>query len=472
MKVKIGSFLGPLIVTVLALAVAIMILAGRWRRNTPGQTEQPERVIPPTPVSVTEVQLQSIEITDGYSGMIRPRERFVLGFEIAGRVERLGINTTGEKKGEFLDEGDWVSADDVLAQLDDRVLRARLEEVKAQLDQAKARVREYNARLEKAQSDMARARELRQRGSGVITNAEYQDVAAQLAVAEAQTTSAKAQQVTALAQIQMATKNLEDSTLRSPVRGVISKRYVNAGESVNPQQPIMEIIQVDDVLLVVGVPEAYVGGIRAGQPVHVELLARDRFRRKRPRTEGKVYQVAEAADQTTGLFDVEILLPNPRGDWKPGLIALAKIVVDEVRGLRIPMSCAVFRDEETFVFLLDEVGRDGKAYRFGLQDWIEEGSDLIVPVTSEAFRSGRKFLFSRGDDGKARQFDVRGWLAQGSNGIVPDPPDVYWTVVSRGQHRLVDGRKVKRVQLDDDRPAKMDSRPMVRPAAAVVGSKP
>jgi RND family efflux transporter MFP subunit len=472
MKAKIASYLVRVIVTGLALTVAIMVIAGRWRQSAPGETQQPERVIPKTPVSLTQVQLESIEITDGYSGMIRPRERFTLGFEIAGRVEKLGINTSGERKDKPLDEGDRVGAGDVLARLDDRVLRARLEEARAQLDQAKAQVKESNARLEKAQSDMARAKQLKQAGSRVITEAEYQDVAAQLAVAGARATAARAQSAVALAQLQTANKNLEDSTLRSPVSGVISKRYVNAGESVNPQQPVMEIIQVDEVLLVVGVPEAYVGEIQPGQRVHVELLARDRFRRKRPRAEGKVHQVAEAADQTTGLFEVEILLPNAQGHWRPGLIALAKIVVDEVQGFRIPMSFAMFRRDETFLFLLDEVGGDGKAHRFGLRDWIEEGSDLIVPVTSDALRNGETFLFSRDEDGKARRFDLPAWLAQGPNGIAPEPPEVYWTIVSRGQHRLVDGRKVRPVELDDDKPAKMDSRPLVRPAAPVVGSKP
>ncbi len=472
MKAKIETYLGRLIVTGLAVTVAIVVTASRWGRNAPGEGQDHQRVIPPTPVSVIQVPLESIEITDSYSGMIRPRERFSLGFEIAGRVETLGINNSGKRKDEPLDEGDWVSAGDVLARLDDRVLRARLEEAKAQLDQAKAQVKECNARLENAQSDMARSRELKQRGSRVITDAEYQDVAAKLAVADAQAIAARAQSAVALAHLQTAHKNLEDSTLLSPVKGVISKRYVNPGESVNPQQPVMEIIQVDEVLLVVGVPEAYVGEIRVGRPVHVELLARDRFRRKRPTTDGYVHQVAEAADQTTGLFEVEIVLRNSQRRWKPGLIALAKIVVDEVEGFRIPVTCAVFRQEETFLFLLDEVDKDGKAHRFGLPDWIEEGSDLVIPLSSDAFRGGETFLFSPGQDGKARRFDLRDWLAQGSDGILPQLPKVYWSVVSRGQHRLVDGRGVKLVPLDDGKPAEMDSRPLVRPAAPVVGSKP
>ena len=477
MRIKVSTYLGPLIVTGLAVAVAIMITAGRFRGNASEEGEKPDRAIPQTAVSVMRVPLESIEITDAYSGMIRPRERFSLGFEIAGRVAELGVNQGPRRQGKSLDEGDRVGAGDVLARLDDRVLRARLEEAKAQLDRAKAQNVEYNALLEKAQSDMGRAEELKRRGGRVITAADYQDTVSKLAVAEAQTSAGRAQLAVALAQLQTANKNLEDSTLLSPVSGVISKRYVNAGESVNPQQIVMEIIQVDEVLLVIGVPEAYVGAIRAGQQVHVELLARDRFGRKRPTTQGSVFQVAEAADQTTGLFDVEIVLSNPRRDWKPGLIALARIVVDEVQGFRIPMSCAVFRKDQTYLFLLDEVAKDGKAHRLGLRDWIEEGSDLVVPLGSAALGNGGKFLFSPGEDGHARRFDVPpdwntpDWGTPVGAAIPPELPEVYWTIVSRGQHRLVDGRPVKRVELRTEQPAQIDSQPRVRPAEEVVGSR-
>ncbi len=225
-------------------------------------------------------------------------------------------------------------------------------------------------------------------------------------VAVAKATFAKAQSLRPTA-----AKNLEDATLLTSVAGVIARRHVNVGESVSPHQPIMEIIQVEDVLLVVGVPEAYVGEIEIGQRAHVELLARDRFRRERPRGEGLVYRVAEAADRTSGLFEVEIRLPNSDGTWRPGLIALAHIVLKEVEGFRIPMASAVVRSDRTFLFTVGQVtegGKQGKAHRLPLEDWIEQDTDLILTDLSPKDRS----------------------------------------IVTRGQHRLVDGRDVLLVELE------------------------
>ena len=410
MGAKIGRIVGLLVVTGFALAVAIAVTAGGWGREAIRAGDRSSVAIPDTPVSAKRIELEPIEITDSYSGMIRPLERFSLGFEVAGRVIALGKND----KDEPLDEGDRVSAGQVLAKLDDRVLLARR-------DEAKARLKDATPRLEQAQSDLKRADELKRRSPRAITEAKYQGYVTQLAVAEAQLEMAKAQ-------FAMAEKNLEDATLISPVEGVISKRMVNVGESVNPQQAVMEVLQVHDVLLVIGVPEAYVGQIEVGQPARVKLLARNRFRQDRPEYTGEVYRVAEAADDTTSLFEVEIILSNPQGELKPGLIASARITVDRIEGFRVPFSSAVFRDNQTLLFTVDE------------QD-------------------------------KARRFKVEHWLEQDGHLIVPKPLPEHHTVVVRGQHRLVDGQAVQRVELGGDTAAAPRAEVPVR-ASSRTASKP
>ncbi len=426
MNAKLGRFLGLIIVTGFALTVAITVTAGGWGRAAPDGNGQSAKVIPETPVSVMQARLESIEITDSYSGMIRPWERFALGFEVAGRVIELGTANSGDGSvGRPLDEGDEVSAGQVLARLDDRVLLARLEE-------SRARLQEANAQLEEAQADMRRSQVLKDSESGnrAITEARYQEDVTQLAVANAQL-------ALATAQLQAANKQFQDTKLVSPVAGVISRRMVNAGESVTAHQTILEIIQVDAVLLVVGVPEAYVGEICAGQRVHVELLARDRFRRKRPSTTGRIHQVAEAADRTTGLFEVEIAVANPQRKWKPGLIALAHIVLTEVEGFRLPMAGAVFRKNKTFLFSaaadgepLTAAGQQGTAHRFELDDWIEQGAEMILA----------------------------------------ELPPRHRAVVVRGQHQLLDGQRVSVVGIDDKQAA--DESLPARTPTTVVGSRP
>ena len=94
MRKRIARFLALGIVTVAALVLAIAVTAGGLGRKQE-ESKAVEAASPPSPVSVEEVQLDSIEITDTYVGMIRPLERFMLGFEVAGRVIELGVNEAG-----------------------------------------------------------------------------------------------------------------------------------------------------------------------------------------------------------------------------------------------------------------------------------------------------------------------------------------------------------------------------------------
>lgn len=394
MKFKTGDYVGVSIVTVGALVLMFTIGAGSgsWSFGTSNAVATGERPIPKVPVSVVEAAPEPVEIMLRYAGMIRPLERYSLAFEIGGRVEALALNPQGNP----LNIGDRVEAGQVVAQLDSRLLRARLKRAKAV--------------LEKAQADLARTEDLRSRSPGTVTEAQYIDHVTMLVEAEAEVESAE--------------KSLDDAILRSPVSGVVSQRLIKVGESVNMHQPVLEVLEVDELVLVAGVPESRIQEINVGQKAHIELLARDLYGRPRPPIDGYVYRVAEAADQQTGLFEVEVRLPNDDGSLKPGLIARANIVVREIVGFRLPASAAVFRDHELFLFT---VGPDGRAHRYTLHTALEQGSELILTELPESYR----------------------------------------TVVVRGQHRLVEGREVEILELDGDEPS-MDE-PDVSVAGAVSG---
>jgi len=418
-------------ITVAAVVLAFAVTAGGLGQK-PEKTDPAVAEAPPTPVSVEQAQLESIEITDTYAGMIRPLERFSLGFEVAGRVAELGSSETAGDSDEVaarpLDDGDTVTAGQLLARLDNRAHLARIEEVRARYAENQAKLKDASARREKAHNDKKRADALRSRGGSAITEETYQKYVTDLAVAEAQYDAAKAQVAVTAAQYEIAREDYYDTFLRSPVDGVIAKRHASVGESVSPHQVVMEIVQVDRVLLVVGVPEAYIGHVAVGQDARVELLARDRFGRKRPELTGRVYRVAETADQMTGLFEVEIAVENPQRQWKPGLIALGHIVVERMQGFRIPLESAVFREDETFVFSVDG---SNVAQKVPLDQWIEQGQDLIVEQLAPEHRR----------------------------------------IVVRGQHRLVAGRTVEFVDRDGRKTPEVGSPGMGESAVAETASE-
>ena len=367
MKKETGNFIGLIVITIGAAVIMVTTAFGVGWIGSGSSRKTQMLPVPPTPVAVMQAERQHVEITDHYAGMLRPFERYTLGFEIAGRIEALGVNDQGEP----LDDGDYVKAGQEIARLDQRLLQVQR--------------REALARLEQAQGDMNRAKDLRARSPGAMTDAEFQKNVTNLQLAEAAE--------------QTVVEKLRDSVLLAPVAGTISKRLANVGETISAHQKLFEIVEVDRMLLVVGVPESRVGEIEPGQQVYIEFLARDKYGQKPAPIKGNVFLVAQTADDRTGLFEIEIEVPNSDHRLRPGLVASGRIVIDALEGFRLPSVTAVSRD-------------------------------------------GRMMLFSIDKDNKARAWELDRWITQGPDLILPDLPAEHRTVVVRGQHRLIDGRDV------------------------------
>ncbi|MEM9185400.1 MAG: efflux RND transporter periplasmic adaptor subunit [Planctomycetota bacterium] len=349
-----------------------------------GTTPPPPAAAPKPAVRIATLRPGIADYTIKYSGKIRAWEEYSLGFEIGGRVLELGADSQGNP----LDDGAPVAAGQLLARLDDRILRARRAEAVAQEEQAT--------------SDLARARNLRDRGGRqAITDAEYQEFLTSLALAKAQR--------------EVASKNLEDAVLVSPVKGRIARRMVEAGESVNPHAIIFEVVQNEDVLLKVDVPEARVRELEAraravrrtkarggaADPesavfrAHVQLEGRDLYGKPWPPIRAEVYRIAQLADERTGLFEVEVRIPNADGLLRPGMVATAEIVVDRLLAYQVPEEAVIFRGREAYLFHLRpelaavqsmfwEVGQTElqRAERVSLTQWIDQGDRVLVPAAA------------------------------------------------------------------------------------------
>ncbi len=363
-------------------AAAVFVMWWSSKKDDSAAARMRDQLAAPAPaiakakprVAVQEVEPGMCELTATFSGKVRPWETYTLGFEVGGRVQQLGANEAGE----MLDVGDRVVAGQMLARLDDRVYVARRGEAVAQFEQAT--------------SDLRRARQLYENRTGALTEAEFQEVLTQMALAKSQQ--------------EVAVKNLEDTVLLAPVDGTISARMAVPGESVGPNTAIFEIVQNEDVLLVVDVPESRIRELQArmratqedaGTPfrAYVQLEGRDMFGKKWPAIEAEVYRIAQVADERTGLFEVEIRIPNSERLLRPGMVASARIVTDEVMGYRVPESAVIFRGRDAHLFTLRDTPLPVRvmfwdvaqteapsAVRVNLDQWVDLGNEVVIPSTA------------------------------------------------------------------------------------------
>ncbi len=388
----------------------------------------PAVAAPKSPVAIAPVQVQTCEILSKYAGKIQPWETYQIGFPLTGRVVSLGTNDSGAP----LDDGDRVQADQVLATMDDRVFRAQKSEAAAQ--------------IERVTSDLQRAQRVRQTNRSAVSDSELQKFVTDLALARAQH--------------EIAVKNLDDATLRSPVDATISKRIVKSGESVSPNQIVFELVENKDVLLVVDVPETRIRELEERKRAittaaadsnskdsssndsgskdsnsketvfraYVQLEGRDRFGNAWPSLEGEVYRIPEVADTRTGLFAVEIKLSNADRLLRPGMVATADIVTARLPGYKIPEAAVIFRQRNAFLFTVDR-----------------EPSEMELLY----WNLGQADLY------RARRVDLKLWIDQGEFIIVPQSETQLQSVITRGQFRLADRQVVRIVNLAELSPGLM-----------------
>jgi membrane fusion protein (multidrug efflux system) len=95
----------------------------------------------------------------------------------------------------------------------------------------------------------------------------------QVRVAEAKVELARAKQQAAKAQLELARIELGYCTIRAPVRGVISKRTVEVGQFLQPGQPFLAVVPLEDTWVTANYKETQLREMRVGQPARLDVDA-------------------------------------------------------------------------------------------------------------------------------------------------------------------------------------------------------
>jgi HlyD family secretion protein len=267
----------------------------------------------------------------GATGTIQPEEVIDVGAQVAGRIEKFGTDLRDSSK--TIDYGSVVEKDTVLAQIDPAVYGARRDQAKADLAKARADLLQQQAKQVQAQRDSERARSMIL--GKAISQAEFDAAQAAYETAQANIGVSQAQILQAQAALKEAETNLEYTTVRSPVKGVIIDRRVNVGQTVvaSLQAPSLFLIAKDLRRLQIwaSVNEADIAHIKIGQPVKFTV---DAFPDKV--FEGKVLRQGDfparlnaSMTQNVVTYTVVVTTENPDGVLLPYLTANLQFLISE-----------------------------------------------------------------------------------------------------------------------------------------------
>jgi len=256
------------------MAVAVVSL-------TACSEKKAERQVEPVAVETEQVVTASALASRTYVGVVEEASATSVSFTGSGMLTRVCV-----------EEGQSVSAGQLIAEIDPTQSKNLLAAAEAQMKQA-------NDALE-------RMKQLHDNGS--------------LAEMKWVETTSKVEQ--AQAQLELAKKSLADCKVYAPVSGIVGKGVKKPGETVLPSLPVASILNINHVKVVVSVPEKEIAQFTPNTPttISVEALGGKTF-------EGGTITKGVEADNITHTYEIKIHLPNGGHQLLPGMVCQVKCSV-------------------------------------------------------------------------------------------------------------------------------------------------
>lgn len=231
-------------------------------------------------------------LSESFDCVIEPRLRLELAAPTAGVLQDV-----------FVDRGDVVHQGETLARLNSTVEEAEVAVYKAKAE-SEAAIGSRVARVEYLSSKRDRLTKLQNRGA--IAQAELDETAADLAVAESDLAETKDQHEIAKLEYERSVAILNQRSIRSPIDGVVVERKLSSGEYTYDQAPILVLADLNPLSVEVYLPTddfprirvGMVASIHPSDPIGGEYAA-------------TVEIVDRVFDARSGTFGVRLKLPNP-----------------------------------------------------------------------------------------------------------------------------------------------------------------
>ncbi len=362
------------------------------------QGNNPEAAVdrePVIPVTVAEAVTKDVIIYMTFTGKIEAFQDITIRSKVGGVLEEV-----------LFEEGDLVTEGQTLARVEDEEYVLAVREAEASLFSARsnlAKTRRLSrpqeidaarATYERAQADFDKARITWERNRRLydkkvisrqaydLAKLDYQSRKAardaakrefDLVAAGARTEDiemAKFQVKQTEARRSLAMKRLDDTRIKSPISGIVTRKMVDPGDLVAVGTEIANVVDITRVETEVGVTEKELPYLRLDSKVGAVVVAYP----------GRVFSgnvafIGVKADEVTGTFPVKIEFDNPSGLLKPGMVAEVKIEREKHEDvIVIPQDAVLDRVRDRVVFVIE----NGKSLERPLELGPFVGEEVII----------------------------------------------------------------------------------------------
>lgn len=378
----------------LVTIVAAVLLASACSRNQPSPEAKAEAKAngslpapPPVDVATAAAITRSLQRGVEVVGSLLADEEVVVSAQAPGELAQLSV-----------DFGSYVARGQIIAQIDQRDSKLRVEQAEATLKQTMARLgmkegerfdpdRSADVRVAKAQLDWEKMnldRQTRLVENGDISRAVYDQAATthNLALARYQAALDAVNQQLAVVEQQRAALNLAkkavtDTVVRSPISGAVKEKHASRGSYLMVNSRIVTLVKIDPLRLRADIPEYAAALVRTGQTMTlaVEALPDRTFT-------GRVVRIGPSLSEQTRALTVEAEVRNPGNLLRPGMFAKSTLITaKDAPAVMVPRRAVQIIAGLNKVFVIENGRASERIVKTGISD-----GDLIEII--EGVKSG------------------------------------------------------------------------------------
>ena len=369
------SVLAVIVIVASMLAIKTMQEAPNAGAGGPGGGSMS---MPPAAVFVEPIIKDTVQAEAFVTGVLRATSEASIAAREPGAVVEV-----------FVDEGDIVKKNAIIARLDSRRITALLAEAKAALASAKGLEGQRKAELIRAQSDLEMKRGLLK--SKAVSQSDLLDADRAMAVARAQDGVAVDGIAEAESRLNFLNIQLKDLTILAPFDGVIVDRQVEPGEWVAAGSIVASLVTVDPVEAWLRVPSRFLD----------DLSSDSKNFRVRRSSSGHVIvprkiEIIPVVEPLSQLFTVIATIPNPNGKLASGESITGLLPIGDLEPHWCFSTDALIRSESgDFVYVALKPEQEGSlpgSRKIPIEIAFERGNKAFVAVSSSGFTEGDRVI--------------------------------------------------------------------------------
>ncbi len=316
-----------LLLVFLLFLIAILAFGMIAEKNS--LAEQKAAAPPPEqpPINVVVYPVQPTTISDRINlpGVVEPWVHLNLLSKLNGTIEEV-----------LVDEGDQVKKGDIIARIEADDYRIALAMAESSYSLAQSEYKRDAVMFKK----------------GVVSSAELENRKNRLELTKSE--------------VEQRALQLERCDIISPMDGVISDLTAKEGLLLNVADPVAEIVQIDKLKAVIGIPESDVAKVAQLESIDLTIKALDD-----KKVVGVKHFLSPLSDNAARIYDLELRVENQEKDILPGMFVRAAIVKEQIQdALAVPLYSVISRNNKHYVFVAEEGVARKKEVQLGyLEGW-------------------------------------------------------------------------------------------------------